>query len=344
MHDAADVVNTFTCAFTCTFAFWMVWIKTMDVLLNPVAPLPPSSGVALLMVVLYGGLGLVSLLVWREHLSGRRAAWGAQILSWWRMFPVLSVVWWAWPWGGAMLAVWVGGLALRELGLHSPDTTAQRRFHQGGGALLLLQAGYALLWPHALPLLAVVLGMAGLGLMCMATQQRQTELMQGRSRSLLLWAVMCHQGMGLWAAAALPADTPSQAAAWFWWLCILTALNDVAQFVTGKCFGRHKMAPRISPNKTWQGVMGGLCVSVVLAVGMGEVLHLAPWPHLLGLGVVLGAAGVLGDLSLSAVKRRLGIKDFSNLIPGHGGILDRVDSLVLTAPTLCLYLHIAPLS
>lgn len=321
----------------------------MDVLLNPLPPLHPDRGVWLLMALLYGGLGLVSLLVWRESVLGRRAAWGAQILSWWRMFPVLSVVWWAWPWGGAMLAVLVGSLALRELGMHSPDTAARQRLHQGGGALLLLQAGYALLWPHALPLLAGVLGMAALGLLFMATRQRQTvgpqtEAMPARARSGLLWAVMCHQGMGLWAAAALPADTSSQAAAWFWWLCILTALNDVAQFVAGKCFGRHKMAPHISPQKTWQGVMGGLCASAVLAVGMGGVLNLAPWSHLLGLGVVLGAVGVLGDLSLSAVKRRLGIKDFSNLIPGHGGILDRVDSLVLTAPTLCLYLHIAPLS
>jgi phosphatidate cytidylyltransferase len=76
---------------------------------------------------------------------------------------------------------------------------------------------------------------------------------------------------------------------------------------------------------------------------MGWVLQLAPWPTLLGLGALLGAVGFLGDLSLSMVKRRLGIKDFSALIPGHGGILDRVDSLVLTAPTLYLYLHLAPL-
>jgi phosphatidate cytidylyltransferase len=76
---------------------------------------------------------------------------------------------------------------------------------------------------------------------------------------------------------------------------------------------------------------------------MRWVLELATWPTLLGLGLALSAIGFVGDLSLSAVKRRLGIKDFSDLIPGHGGILDRVDSLILTAPALFVYLHLAPL-
>jgi phosphatidate cytidylyltransferase len=155
-----------------------------------------------------------------------------------------------------------------------------------------------------------------------------------------LLTVFFYQATGLWAAAALPASTPALAAAWFWWLCTLTALNDVAQFVTGKCLGQHKIAPTISPHKTWQGLVGGLLASALLAVGMGMALDLAPWPQLIGLGGVLGAVGFVGDMVLSAVKRRLGIKDFSQLIPGHGGILDRVDSLVLTAPTLCVWLHL----
>lgn len=300
-----------------------------------------AAGVVWLMLLLYAGLGLVSMLVWCLRWQGRQAAWGTQILSWWRLFPVLSLAWWGWPLGAAVMALLVGGLALRELSLHSPSPAARRQLHWFGGVSLCLQALYALNWPDALG--GLVLGVAFAALGVGAVWKWQAHCKNSEANEWLLFAVFCYQAAGMWAAAALPADTPAQAAAWFWWLCILTALNDVAQFVTGKCLGRSKIAPSISPNKTWQGFMGGLCVSAVLALGMGWVLELATWPTLLGLGLVLGAMGFLGDLSLSAVKRRLKIKDFSDLIPGHGGILDRVDSLLLTAPTLCLYLYLESL-
>jgi phosphatidate cytidylyltransferase len=128
-------------------------------------------------------------------------------------------------------------------------------------------------------------------------------------------------------------------AAWFFLLFVVTALNDVGQFIFGKCFGKQKIAQRISPNKTWQGLMGGVLVSMGTALAIGRYLQLAPVGFLLPLGALMSLAGFWGDLSFSAAKRFLGIKDFSNLIPGHGGILDRVDSLVLTAPLLYIALR-----
>jgi phosphatidate cytidylyltransferase len=120
------------------------------------------------------------------------------------------------------------------------------------------------------------------------------------------------------------------------YLIFAVELNDVAAFTCGKLFGRHKLRSEISPNKTWEGALGALAVSLAL-----------PWllrfsfPHfgtvqLIFTGLIVGVGGQLGDLSISVIKRDLRIKDMGAVIPGHGGILDRVDSLIYTAP---LFLH-----
>jgi phosphatidate cytidylyltransferase len=203
------------------------------------------SGIALLMVLLFGGLGIVSLWVWGLRWQGRRAAWGTQILSWWRMFPLIALAWWCWPWGGVALVLLIGGLTLRELGMHSPSPAARNRFHKLAGASICFQVLYALNRPDALGVL--VLGCAFMTLMVGAAWGWQVHRKVAEpskatatheTNEFLLFAVFCYQAAGMWAVAALPAGTPTQAAAWFWWLCILTALNDVAQFVTGKCLGR----------------------------------------------------------------------------------------------------------
>lgn len=119
-------------------------------------------------------------------------------------------------------------------------------------------------------------------------------------------------------------------------LLVLTELNDVAQYCWGKLLGRHKISPTVSPNKTVEGFVGGVLTTVLLAA------LLAPWLtpfsvlDALLAGALIAVAGFFGDLSLSALKRDLGIKDSGNLLPGHGGILDRVDSLTYTAP---LFFH-----
>lgn len=125
---------------------------------------------------------------------------------------------------------------------------------------------------------------------------------------------------------------------WLFYLFALTAINDICQFVLGTRFGRHKIAPRSSPNKTWEGLLGGVVGSSIFSVVLGLHLQLGSAVHLACLGFSLAIIGFFGDLAFSNTKRQLGIKDFSQMIPGHGGILDRVDSLVLTAPALYLWL------
>ena len=119
------------------------------------------------------------------------------------------------------------------------------------------------------------------------------------------------------------------------YLCYLifaTEVNDVAAFTFGKMFGRHPLRSEISPRKTWEGALGALAVSMVLPWLLRfSFPFFGPWQLLLT-GLIVGIGGPLGDLSLSVIKRDLGTKDWGAAIPGHGGILDRIDSLIFVAP------------
>jgi phosphatidate cytidylyltransferase len=113
-------------------------------------------------------------------------------------------------------------------------------------------------------------------------------------------------------------------------------LNDVAAFTFGKLFGRHPLRSNISPKKTWEGALGALAVSLALPWLLYFTFpHLEPRDLIL-IGLIVGIGGQLGDLAISVIKRDLGIKDMGAAIPGHGGILDRIDSLIYVAP---LFLH-----
>ncbi|MEZ5775115.1 MAG: phosphatidate cytidylyltransferase [Hyphomicrobiaceae bacterium] len=120
-------------------------------------------------------------------------------------------------------------------------------------------------------------------------------------------------------------------------LLVLTEANDVAQYIAGKSFGRRKIVPKVSPGKTWGGFLGGLVATAALAAVLMPVL--TPFDAAGGAltGGLIAIAGFFGDLTESALKRDLGRKDSGSWIPGHGGILDRIDSLIFTAP---LFLHV----
>jgi len=120
------------------------------------------------------------------------------------------------------------------------------------------------------------------------------------------------------------------------YLVALTELNDIAQFLWGKSLGRHKIVPEVSPNKTWEGFLGGLATTTLLAAIFGPALTPMSRPQALLSGLILSAGGFFGDINLSALKRDLGVKDSGTFLPGHGGVLDRVDSLTFTAP---LFFH-----
>ena len=121
-------------------------------------------------------------------------------------------------------------------------------------------------------------------------------------------------------------------------LVILTQFNDVAQYVWGKSLGRRKIVPAVSPKKTWEGFLGGVATTAVLGFFLAPYLTPLEGWHRLMAGAIIAVSGFVGDVIVSAVKRDLGVKDCSNLIPGHGGILDRVDSLTVSAPVFFHYI------
>jgi phosphatidate cytidylyltransferase len=120
------------------------------------------------------------------------------------------------------------------------------------------------------------------------------------------------------------------------YLVFLTQFNDVAQYIWGRTLGRHKVIPKVSPGKTVEGLLGGVATTVLLAWLLAP--HLTPLTPLEAIlaGLLIGLGGFVGDVVISALKRDLKIKDSGTLLPGHGGILDRIDSLSYTAP---LFFH-----
>ena len=127
---------------------------------------------------------------------------------------------------------------------------------------------------------------------------------------------------------------------------VVAFASDAGAYFVGMRFGKHKLAPVVSPNKTIEGLLGGVVAAMVCMLLYGLVLHLLDFRvnFLLALlyGLVGSLAGVFGDLCFSAIKRQTGIKDYGNLIPGHGGVLDRFDSVTTVAPLMEALLVLLP--
>jgi phosphatidate cytidylyltransferase len=134
---------------------------------------------------------------------------------------------------------------------------------------------------------------------------------------------------------AFLADLP-HAYGHLFYIIFAVELNDVAAFTFGKIFGKHQMRSEISPKKTWEGAWGALGVSLALPWLLRPMLPGWEPPQLLLAGVIVGVGGQLGDLAISVIKRDLGIKDMGMAIRGHGGFLDRIDSLIYATP---LFFH-----
>jgi phosphatidate cytidylyltransferase len=114
-------------------------------------------------------------------------------------------------------------------------------------------------------------------------------------------------------------------------LVIVVQLSDVLQYVWGKLAGRHKIAPKISPNKTWEGFLGGTLSATAIGTGLWWLTPFSP-PAAFGISFLITMLGFAGGLVMSAIKRDRGVKDYGTMIGGHGGILDRMDSVIFTAP------------
>ena len=120
---------------------------------------------------------------------------------------------------------------------------------------------------------------------------------------------------------------------------LMVWLTDSGAYMVGRAIGKHKLAPKISPNKTWEGSVGGSAVAIVIIPALFSIFNWLPsysFIELLGFAVILSIAGQLGDLIESGFKRHYRVKDSGNILPGHGGILDRFDSMLIVMPLMAI--------
>ena len=155
--------------------------------------------------------------------------------------------------------------------------------------------------------------------------------------ALLAWIA----GLLVLVPAYLAMDTLYQLSPWLLLMAlVLIWLADIGAYFSGRAFGRIKLAPRVSPGKTWEGVFGGLVVVAIVAAVFASMLDLAP-AVLIPFSMAAAALSVVGDLTVSMFKRTAGVKDSGSLFPGHGGILDRIDSVSAAAPLFAIGLMLA---
>jgi len=121
---------------------------------------------------------------------------------------------------------------------------------------------------------------------------------------------------------------------------IFTWINDTGAYCTGMLFGKHRLFERISPKKSWEGSIGGGVFSIIAAIVMAHYFPFMPISIWIGLALTVVIFGTLGDLTESLLKRTIGIKDSDNILPGHGGMLDRFDSTLMAVPAAVVYLYI----
>jgi phosphatidate cytidylyltransferase len=188
----------------------------------------------------------------------------------------------------------------------------------------------------------VVFGILALSLMVFCTFRSPVERMMADASSSIF--CLLYVGFTLSAVPLLREESNGPSLLIFL-MCVVWA-GDIAAYYVGRAWGRHKMAPHLSPNKTWEGALGSLAGSLVAAGGLWslaswlETLNSArlSYPDEFGYWLVVAAvvnvAAQVGDLAESALKRSAGVKDSGNLLPGHGGVLDRIDALLLAAPVL----------
>ena len=330
------------------------WLET----LFHVTDSPVEQALALTFLALtLGSLARLAAIAVRRR-QGRAEAASQRLASlrtWWLLFVTLAAAVLLGPLGVCLLLALASVLGLREfsrliLGEHDTDE------HRLAVVCLLLLVP-ATFGPIALGHGAIALAVAPmLAVVLIALSQVIEDAPSTYVRAtggLLLGSITLISGLGHGAVLAYSSELstpPKSGVSWFLLLVVLTELNDIGQALVGRRIGRHHITPRLSPHKTWEGLFGGwfvtsLC-SAILSPFLTDLGAQSPsptfWesaaaalPWSIAAATVISLSGFLGDLNMSGVKRFVGVKDSSRALPGMGGVLDRVDSLTLTAP--CLY-------
>jgi phosphatidate cytidylyltransferase len=294
--------------------------------------------------IVYGGIlaalvistVIASLLRFRVTSDSGRAVVGnlvARIRSWWVMCAVFFVVQMIGLGGSLILFTLLSFLALREyLTLIQPRRADHRTLFWSFFIFTPLQ--YYLLWIDWYGLFSILIPVyVFLFIPTRLVLTGDTEGFLERA-SKIQWGLMICTYCLSYTPALLILPIPNyegENAKLLLFLVLVDQASDVLQYVFGKLFGRRKIAPLVSPNKTWEGFLGGVVCATLLGTGLWWITPFAPL-QAAALSLSIALMGFAGGLTMSAIKRDRRVKDYGTLIGGHGGILDRVDSLCFAAP------------
>jgi phosphatidate cytidylyltransferase len=256
----------------------------------------------------------------------------ARIRAWWLMVGVFTIAVWTGGIGSIVLFALMSVLALREFVTLAPTRREDHRTLLWS-FLVVTPLQYLLIAIRWYGLFAIMIPVYAFVLVAVS------NVIAGRTDRFLERTATIHWGLMVCvycvshAPALLILEIPGYRsnAKLLVFLVLVVQISDVLQYVFGKLFGRHPIAPVISPNKTWEGFLGG----VITASGIGTALWWAtPFTpaEALAMSIAITLAGFAGGLVMSAIKRDRGVKDYGALIAGHGGMLDRIDSLCFAAP------------
>lgn len=309
----------------------------------------PLGAVVAFIVGLLALASVVALLLPRLRPRGDYRELQLRVRTWWGIVLLFALALWAGTGWSILLLGFISFLAFKEYVSMVPTRRADRRVLFWAYVAIAVQ--YLLVWRESYGLFLIFVPVYMM--LLLPTRMILTGRPEGflKAQGILGWGMLTtiyflsHAAYlvvwpwpGTASGSASPATGPGPGAAMLVLLVFLTQFNDVAQYVWGKTLGRRKVVPAISPGKTWVGLLGGLASTTLLAAFLGPALGPFDLTRALLLGLCVGLGGFFGDVVMSASKRDLGIKDTSRMLPGHGGVLDRVDSLIFTAP---LFFHIS---
>ena len=291
--------------------------------------MPLMGGVAVLLTV----ASAIGLVLARRAPSETVTNLNARIKAWWVMVAVFGLAFLVGKTLTILLFALTSFYCLREF-LSITPTRPQDHRAVAIAFYFFIPLQYWLIWDAWQTMFAILIPVwAFLILPVVAVLKGETEDFMART-ARIQWALMLTVFCISHAPALLILNIPGFTGQNFlllFFLITVVQLSDVLQYVFGKLFGRHKVAPRVSPAKTWEGLIGGGLSATGVGAALWWITPFAPWQAALMAGAIV-LAGFCGGLVLSAVKRSLGAKDWGRMIEGHGGALDRMDSVSFAAP------------
>ena len=290
-----------------------------------------------IVAVLAVATGIVAVMQ-RGDSTGKHAELAARVKSWWVLVAIFAIAM-SFRRGIAIaFFALLSFLALKEYLSLIPTRRADRRVLFW--AYLCVPLQYWWVWKQWYHMFLIFIPVWAFLFIAMRM------VLRGETKDFLRAAGTIHWGLmtmvfGLSHLAyllVLPdgSNVPAHGAALLLFVVLLTELNDVLQYVWGRTLGRHKVIESVSPKKTVEGLVGGALSTTAVTVAIAPLLTPLTFTDSIAVGLMIGFGGFIGDVTISAVKRDIGVKDSGALIPGHGGVLDRIDSLLFTAP---LFFH-----